>query len=316
MVYRSFIWFLLLTAAILIGLPYLVNHPRADRGPVVRLYVHQENQVYQIPLEEYLVGVVAAEMPAGFPLEALRAQAVAARTYILRRLAQEAAGQLHPGADICDDCRHGQAWLSRQELWRRWGSRDFYRYYNKVKEAVDGTKGLVITYKGELIDPVYHASCGRKLTENSEDVWGSKEPYLRSVACPFDADPQPVQSNPVSLENVNQALGTGLGAVPVTGKARSGEGIRVLERTATGRPKTMLVGDKVMPAAAMRNLLDLRSTNFTWKMEGDTIIFTTTGYGHGVGLCQYGAKGMAEQGYDYLSILKHYYTGVEIVPFR
>jgi stage II sporulation protein D len=315
--YRILIVILLLVAALLLGLPYLVNHARGHEEVMVRLFIRQENRIVELPLEEYLVGVVAAEMPAGFPAEALKAQAVAARTYTLRRLSSPgAAGQLHSGADLCDDFQHGQAWLSRQELKNRWGAPDYYRYYYKVKKAVDDTKGLVITYRGELIDPVYHASCGGRATENAEDVWQTQEPYLRSVACPYDADPQPVQSKSVSLEIVDHALGTSLGAAPVSAGTKTRREIRVLERTATGRPKTVRVGDRSVPAAVLRKLLELRSTSFTWKIEGDSVVFTTTGYGHGVGLCQYGAKGMAEHGHDCLSILKHYYTGVEVVSFK
>ncbi|MEW5899775.1 MAG: stage II sporulation protein D, partial [Bacillota bacterium] len=289
--YRILIATLLLVAALLLGLPYLVNHARVSKGVMVRLFIHQENRIVELPLEEYLVGVVAAEMPAEFSPEALKAQAVAARTYTLRRLSSAgAADQLHPGADLCDDFRHGQAWLSRQELENRWGTPDYYRYYYKVKKAVDDTKGLVITYQGELIDPVYHASCGGKSTENAEDVWKFKEPYLRSVACPYDADPQPVQTKAVSLEIVDRMLGTNLMTVPAAGGAETRRDIRVLERTATGRPKTVRVGDKIIPATVMRDLLELRSTDFTWKIEGNRVVFTTRGYGHGAGLCQYGAK--------------------------
>jgi len=315
--HRILIAILFLVAALLLGLPYLVNHAREHKGVMVRLFIHQENRIVELPLEEYLVGVVAAEMPAGFPPEALKAQAVAARTYTVRRLNSKGmVNQQHSGADLCDDCRHGQAWLSRQELKNRWGVPDYYRYYYKVRKAVDDTKDLVITYQGGLIDPVYHASCGGKATENAEDVWQSKEPYLRSVACPYDADPQPAQSKAVSLEVIDQALGTSLGAAPVGGGAKVRRDIRVLERTATGRPKTVRVGDKIIPATVMRDLLGLRSTDFTWKIEGNRFVFTTRGYGHGAGLCQYGAKGMAERGYDYLSILKHYYTGVAVGSFK
>jgi stage II sporulation protein D len=220
------------------------------------------------------------------------------------------ANPQHPGADLCDDHRHGQAWLSREELKERWGTLRYYNYYYKVKAAVDETRGDVLIYQGLLIDAAYHASCGGK-TENSEDVWKFQVPYLRSVPCPYEADPQPVQSVSISLEQVDQALGTTLAAIPVSGSRDAGS-IKVIERTSAGRPKTLVVDGQQFPAVAVRDLLGLRSTNFTWKLQGGDITFTTTGYGHGVGMCQYGAKGMAEHGYNYRTILGHYYNGVEV----
>jgi len=308
---------LLLTITLILGLPYLLSRPITAKFfpgvTTVRVYMHQENKVRSMQLEDYLIGVVAAEMPAEFPPDALKAQAVAARTYAIKRIgAGGVANPLHPGADLCDDHRHGQAWLSREELKNRWGMLHYYNYYYKVKKAVDETKGQVLTYQGQLIDPAYHASCGGR-TENSEDVWKFQVPYLRSVPCPYDTDPHPVQSASFSLEQLDRALGTTLSAVPVSGKGKNPRDLRVTEKTFTGRPKSLIIGDRQFPAVAVRDLLGLRSTNFTWKVEGDSVTFTTTGYGHGVGLCQYGAKGMAEHGYNYRTILGHYYSGVEIM---
>lgn len=312
---RLTIGFLLLAVAALFILPHVLSGQApakfGSRTSTVRLYLHQENKIKKIQLEEYLIGVVAAEMPAEFPLEALKAQAVAARTYAVKRMGTGGvANPLHTGADLCDDHRHGQAWLSREELKERWGILPYYNYFYKVKTAVDETRGEVLTYQGQLIDPAYHSSCGGK-TENSEDVWKFQVPYLRSVTCPYEADPQPVQTVSISLEQVDQALGTTLAAVPVSGKKAAGE-MKVVERTSSGRPKTLVVDEQQFPAVAVRDLLGLRSTNFTWKLQDSSIAFTTTGYGHGVGMCQYGAKGMAEHGYNYQTILGHYYTGVEV----
>jgi stage II sporulation protein D len=254
-------------------------------------------------------------MPAEFPLEALKAQAVSARTYAVKRMGTGGVpNPLHAGADLCNDHRHGQAWLSREELKERWGTMRYYNYYYKVKSAVDETRGEVLTYQGQLIDPAYHASCGGE-TENSEDVWKFQVPYLRSVACPYEADPQLVQSISISLEQVDQALGTTLAAIPVSSNKIVGE-IKVIERTASGRPKSLVVDGQQFPAVVVRDLLGLRSTNFTWKLKGSDITFTTTGYGHGVGMCQYGAKGMAEHGYNYRTILGHYYSGVEVTEMK
>jgi len=317
---RLVIGVVLLAIALVLGIPYLADRQIPAKFfpgvTIVRLYLHKENKIQPLQLEDYLVGVVAAEMPAEFPLEALKAQAVAARTYVVKRLGPGGVtNPLHPGADVCDDHRHGQAWLSREELKSRWGTLHYYNYYYKVKKAVDETAGQVLTWNGELIDPAYHASCGGR-TENSEDVWKFQAPYLRSVPCPYDADPQPVQTATFSLEQVDQALGTSLSAVSVTGGKNTSTGIKVIEKTTTGRPKSLLVDGRQFSAVAVRDLLGLRSTNFTWAADGGSLTFTTTGYGHGVGMCQYGAKGMAEHGYNYRVILSHYYSGAEISSIK
>ncbi len=313
---RLLFGFLFLSIALVLGLPYIFNGQIPAKffpgATVVRVYLHGTDKIVKMQLEDYLVGVVAAEMPAEFPLEALKAQAVAARTYAVKRLgANGVENPLHQGADLCDEHRHGQAWLSRAALKERWGTLQYYQHYYKVKQAVDETRGQVLACRGELIDPAYHASCGGR-TENSEDVWKFAASYLRSVPCPYDADPEPVQTVSFSLEDVDQALGTTLTSLPVSAKQNSQPEFRITEKTAAGRPKGLLIGGRSFSAVAVRDLLGLRSTNFTWKVEAGKVAFTTTGYGHGVGLCQYGAKGMALHGYDYRTILGHYYSGVEI----
>ncbi|MDQ0285050.1 stage II sporulation protein D [Desulfofundulus luciae] len=303
------------------GLPVLVNYLSPvriqERETRVRLYVHSTGRIEEIPLEEYVTGVVAAEMPAAFPIEALKAQAVAARTYIVRRLT--AGGVLnneHPGADVCDDHTHGQAWISREEMRRRWGTVRYYEYYYKIKKAVDETRGLVLTYEGQLIEAAYHASCGGRGTESASAVWAADLPYLVGVPCPYDADPEPVRTVSLPVTRVDRALGVNLEAVPVAASSHPGRGeknfVEVLERTPAGRPKTVRIGEKKMAAAVVRDLLDLRSVDFNMILKGDRVEITTRGYGHAVGMCQYGAKGLAEHGYTFDRILKHYYTGVEL----
>lgn len=283
-------------------------------GPVVvRVYRHDSGLVQEVPLEEYVAGVVAAEMPAEFPVEALKAQAVAARTYVLKRImAGGVENSVHPGADVCDDHRHGQAFMSREEMRERWGTLNYYRYYYKIRQAVADTAGEVITYRGELIDPVFHSCCGGR-TENSEDVWKYAVPYLRSVPC-YCAEGDGVQRERVklSLDEIVQAFNGGSGVLPASTGAARRPLLEVLERTGTGRPKTLRVGAVEVPATLLRERLGLRSTNFEWEIEGDEVTFTTVGYGHGVGMCQYGAREMAARGRKYDEILTHYYTGVRV----
>jgi len=310
----------LLFVVVLLLSPYLVDvflpaHIKKE-GPMVHLFVHATGQIIQVPLEDYVTGVVAAEMPAEFPEEALKAQAVAARTYILKRLkAGGVVNAQHDGADVCDDCRHGQAWISGEEMKKRWGTFNYYRYFYKIKQAVDETRGLVIVYQGQLIDPVYHSSCGGKGTENADEVWKVDEPYLKGAPCPYDADPQPERVVSLPLEQVNKALKVNLNVIPVLKNGEAGgtvPPVKVLEYTSSGRPKTVLLGEKTYPATIVRDLLGLRSTDFTLKIGQGQVEVTTRGYGHAVGMCQYGAKGFAQHGYNFEQILKHYYKGVEI----
>ncbi|MGQ9755309.1 MAG: stage II sporulation protein D [Desulfotomaculales bacterium] len=280
----------------------------------VRVYVHETGEIVRVPMEEYLVGVVAAEMPASFPLEALKAQAVCARTWIARRmLAGGVANSRHPGADACDDPRHGQGYLSREKLRARWGTLEYYRHYYRIRKAVRDTAGLVVAYRGELIDPVYHASCGGR-TEKAADVWKLDVPYLQSVDCPYCEDPYPGEAKTFTLKQVVELLGGEAGAVPAaTGPAGV---LQVVEKTAAGRPKTVRLAGKEIPAGVVRDYLGLRSTNFTWRVDGKNITFYTAGHGHGVGLCQYGAKGFARRGYNFQEMLQHYYRDVKLTRIK
>jgi len=312
----------LIFIVLLLGWPYLsgVLSPVQikEQKTTVRLYSHSTGEIIRLPLDDYVAGVVAAEMPAEFPPEALKAQAVAARTYILKRIkAGGLVNNYHPGADICDDHRDGQAWISRQEMKKCWGTLGYYRYYYKIRRAVDDTQGQVIVYQGQLIDPVYHSSCGGRGTESAGDVWHFDEPYLQGVSCPYCSDSEPVRVISLPVSQVNRLLKINLDAVPVSGtaggKARSPSSeMKVVEYTAAGRPRVVRLGDKNILATVARDLLGLRSTDFSMKLKNGEVIVRTRGYGHGVGMCQYGAKGLAEHGYTYGQILKHYYTGVEI----
>ncbi len=310
---RIFLLTLILALLLILGLPYITNRatqpPVREEGAVVRLYRHDTGEVETIPLDDYVTGVVAAEMPAEFPVEALKAQAVVARTYIVKRmLAGGVSNSCHPGADACDDPAHAQAWLPRSALKERWGTLKYYHYYYKIRMAVDDTAGEIVTHQGQPIDPVFHSSCGGH-TENSEDVWKFAVSYLRGVDCPHDEPPEPVRSVTVPLDGVEKALGVTFSATAASG---GGDLFRILETTASGRPKTVLAGENRVSTVDMRQKLGLRSTNFTWRLNKGQVTFITTGYGHGVGMCQYGAAGLADHGKNYAEIIKHYYSGVTI----
>lgn len=280
---------------------------------VVSLYITSRNRIEKIPLEEYVKGVVAAEMPASFKIEALKAQAVAARTYVYKRM-RSAGGtgcSKHPEADICDDPTHCQAWISTGQMLKKWGIFAFYHYHSKISQAVKSTEGMIILYQGKPIDPLFHSTSGGK-TENSEDVWGNFVPYLRSVTSPGEeSSPKFLEVKELSVSEVVSKIRQKWPDIIIDYKnpERHWE---VVERSESGRIKKMRIGNKVVKGTEIRELFQLNSTNFKWDRNGDKIRFTTIGYGHGVGLSQYGANAMAEKGANYIDILKHYYTGVEV----
>lgn len=284
-------------------------------GPLVQVYNHQTQEVMQLPLEEYLVGVVAAEMPALFEKEALKAQAVAARTYTIKKmeLAKYTPNQKHPHAPICTDSTHCQGWISEKEMMEKWGLLRYSFHHRKIAEAVAQTGGQVLVYEGRLIDPVYH-STGVGQTENSGDIWQHNLPYLKSVPSPGDKESPKFQSQvTMTLAQLDELLGTKLQAVPTAQvSTRAAKTLQVLEKTKTGRVKTIKVDSKIYTGEQFRRLLGLNSSHFTWEIQGDQITFNVTGYGHGVGMSQYGANAMAKGGKDYKDILYHYYTGTQL----
>lgn len=293
--------------------------PRAEGGTgiLVRLHRVDQRRTYIMDLEEYLKGVVAAEMPAAFHPEALKAQAVAARTVTVRRLLRYGGkgSKYDPSADFSDDPVEGQAWLSQRDLRRRWGWRAYSANWAKVSRAVEETKGLILTYQGRPIDAVYHSTSGPR-TEAAQDVWGRAVPYLQSVACPYDRhSPRYRQTVRFTPGELARRLGVRLPGQGVAGTlpvATGGQGVQVLERSSGGRAKLIRAGDVIFRGEEFRRRLGLRSTHLAlWESKGHVLI-ETVGYGHGVGLCQYGADGMARQGADFRRILQHYYKGVEI----
>lgn len=278
----------------------------------LHVLVSSSGEIEEIPLEEYVVGVVAAEMPASFPLEALKAQAIVARTYALKRL-EAPAGPHHAGADICTDSTHCQAWISAGEMRRNWGRWGYWRHRRQIEQAVEATRGLVVTYQGELIDPVYHSTCGGK-TAAAAEVWGYSIPYLQSVNCPWDKD-SPHYQRVVSLTPLEiwARLAPGAPSLPVSTEALD---LEIISRTPSGRVGAARFGPYTFTGVQVRNRLGLNSTNFTWSREADRVFITTYGYGHGVGLCQYGARGMAAEGKSFQEILTYYYTRVTVQPYN
>ncbi|MCK8489085.1 stage II sporulation protein D [Paenibacillus sp. MBLB2552] len=299
--------------------------PEAAGGTPVRVYLTRTGAVETVPLEQYVTGVLAAEMPADFELAALKAQAIAARTYIVRRLAAGDTGGTAGGkADVNDTVEH-QVYLSRADL-EEWPSRGKSAQLEKLRQAVRQTEGIVMIFRGQPITASFFSSSGG-YTENSEEYWSLKIPYLRSVPSPWDATINPKnretvemplaqlysklgQKVPEPVQTALAALNQGDNHAKAATKLSAGKLFKTLSWTSGRRVKEVRIGDQVYTGREVREKLNLRSSQFTLAVTGDTVKITTYGYGHGVGMSQWGANGMAKEGYTATQILKHYYTGI------
>ena len=279
----------------------------------VQLLCHQNNEIIELGLEEYIVGVVAAEMPAAFPPEALKAQAIAARTYAVKRLQapDPRIKEISLQADLSTDPAINQAWIDNNEMKKRWGLTFYNTYRKKIADAVLETRGRILLYGGQLIDPVYHASCGGIGTENSGEVWKYDIPYLKAVPCSGHPEGNKEATVVFKISELDRLLGTQLSALPAA-KRIGNSSLKINEKTASGRVKSVLFAGKTISGTDLRSKLGLRSTWFSWQLEKREVKFTTIGYGHGVGMCQYGAKALALAGKKCEEILLHYYTGVTV----
>lgn len=281
-----------------------------DRALMLR--VLREGAVEEMDLATYLMGVVRAEMPASFPQEALKAQAVAARTYTLYKLR---SGGNHSGAaDLCTDHTCCQAWLDAAQARENWGE-DADVYEKKVEKAVRGTDGEVILYNGEPILAVFHSSSAG-LTRAAGDVWQNDLPYLRAVDSPEGGEDVPNYYSRVEF-TAETFRETVLAAIPEAKLSGDMSGwLRNAVTDRVGSVETVEVGGVTVRGSRLRTVLGLRSACFTWDAEGDTLVFYVTGYGHGVGLSQYGAGKMAEEGAEYREILTHYYSDATVERWR
>jgi stage II sporulation protein D len=281
----------------------------------IRVYVKSEDKVEKMELEEYITGVVAAEMPAEFAFEALKAQAIAARTYAYGRLKgiYRSIDNAHEDADICTDFTHCQAWISKEEAMRQWEASNAGAYWDKIKKAVEETKGIILLYGGMVANPVFHSNSGGK-TENAEEVWNvSPVGYLQSVVSEGE-DLSPVFKTVVKIspEEFHNTLKEKYPDIKLDKNNIAGE-ISILEYTEGGRVKRMKIGNKEIKGTEFRGLFSLRSANFELGKDEDGMIeITTYGNGHGVGMSQWGANNLANNGKSWEEIVKYYYAGIEI----
>lgn len=285
-----------------------------NEGRKISVYISQEEKVVEMDFEEYVKGVVAAEMPVSFELEALKAQAVAARTYALAKVGKTNGDSedKHRGADVCTNPGHCQAWTSKKNAMKKWSMFSSKRNWNKISSAVESTRGQVITYDGKVINAVFHSNSGGK-TEDSEDVWdGVVVPYLKSVDS-IGEDNCREYTTTVSLKSAEfkKKLIGEYPEIELEGKSMLDD-IEILDYTKGGRVRNLKIGNINIKGTEFRNLFALRSANFKLKEEKGKIIITTIGNGHGVGMSQWGANYMAKTGKTYSEIIRYYYKGVEL----
>lgn len=261
---------------------------------VSEITVYRSNgSVINLNMTDYLIGVVSSEMPASFNLEALKAQSVLARTYALK--AKQTGKKL-------TDTVSTQSYIDMDQMKNKWGN-SFNTYYNKIKNAVENTNGEYLSYNGNYIEALYHSTNNGK-TESSLDVFGNYYPYLISVSSEYDKNASSyLRTINMPLDTISNKLGLSLNNDSV---------INILSYTDGGNIKEININGNNFSGKKVRELLGLRSADFDISISDNNANITTRGYGHGVGMSQYGANGMANAGYGYKDILSHYYPGTTL----
>lgn len=298
---------IIITLILIVLIPYLVVtlfikeeeiNFKFVSNKIVRVKREETNKIEEIPFEEYVKGVLAGEMPASFHIEALKAQAVAARTYVLKKIEDNKDKEY----DVVDSIKN-QVYLDDETLKKNWKD-DYVKNINQIKTAIIETKGEYLTYDDEIITAFFFSTSNGK-TENCEEVFVETLPYLKSVDSSWDKEVSPVYNSTktFTLKNFYSKLGL---------KYDENLKIEVLNYTEGNSIKTIKINDVIFKGTDVRSKLGLKSADFTIEKTKENVNIKTKGNGHGVGMSQYGALAMAKQGYTYDQILKHYYKNVEI----
>jgi stage II sporulation protein D len=314
--------FAALFAALCVAIPAMAclsMHPAPKTSPVQteasrpgpKVNVLQDGKVEEMDMEAYVLGVVAAEMPADYDTEALKAQAVAARTFTVEKMENGGCDRA-PGAQVCTDSSHCQAYCSIEARKKKWGAA-YDAKEAKLRSAVEATRGLIILYHDEPILALFHASSGGR-TEDVENVFSKSLPYLRSV--------ESAGEDNASRFTAQKTVSTGRFASVIRSHAKAAElkagdmekWVGKTVRFPSGRVKTIEIGGAEFTGRQIREMFALDSTHFTLSFSQGKAVFSTLGFGHGVGMSQAGAEAMAKGGASYQQILTHYYTGVTIAP--
>lgn len=269
----------------------------------LKLLLTESNQIVEMKFEDYLKGVLIGEVPVTYEMDALKAQAVVARTYTLYKL-KNASVKHENGADMCDNINCCQAYKTKEYALASWDDEEENAKWKKIEDAVNTTSGEVILYNGELINAFFHAHSGGK-TENVKYLWSKSEiPYLVSVS--GNEENSFPDSKSFTRDEFKNLIKD---KIPdFSGDSK----IIIKDYTGSGRVNNLSIAGIQIEAATLRNLIGIRSTNFRVEESDDNITFYTVGYGHGVGLSQEGANQMALNGKNYKEIIEHYYTGVTI----
>lgn len=279
-----------------------------DGKNIIKVNITKENRIEEVQIEEYVKSVVSGEMLVSFDDEALKAQAIAARTYI-------AAKRLRPcnianGGDVCDTT-HCQVYINKDVRLEQWGS-NAEEYWNKISNAVDNTKGMVLTYNNELVLYPQFFSTSSGMTENAVDVFSNSVPYLVSTESKGEEiAPKYETEFPFNIPEFVNKINDKYKEASITSENLKNN-IEILSRSVAGGIKELRIGKTKVKGLDFRLALGLSSTNFEYVINENEIVFKCKGYGHGVGMSQWGANVMAKSGADYKDILTHYYTGVEI----
>lgn len=275
----------------------------------INLYLTKEEKIIKMNLEEYVMGVVSAEMPASFDIEALKAQAVAARTFALSKILNKCVQA--KGGDICDST-HCQVYMNSNDRMKTWDNTKSKEYLEKISKAIKDTENMVIAYNNEIIkSPQYFAVSSGK-TENSWEVFASKEPYLVSVDSPGEEEaPKFISVINIKTKDFISKVNNNIKDAKLNINTLKG-GVKILTRSEGGAVKEIKLGNKTISGVQFRTLFGLNSANFNINYDKDSISINCKGYGHGVGMSQWGANAMAKKGKNYLEIIKHYYSGTEV----
>jgi len=264
----------------------------------IRVKRLKTDQIENIPLEQYIVGVLAGEMPISFELEALKAQAVASRSYALKRIEYNQKNEY----DVVDSVQN-QVYLDEEYLKEAWKN-NYIKNINKLRKAVNNTIDEYLEYNGTVVDAMFF-STSNGYTEDSANIFSFECPYLKSVESPWDEEESPafITNKKLSLYEFYKLLN-----IPYNKNLN----IEIEKRSTTNRILLLKINNVEFKGTEIYNKLSLRSTDFTIELTGQSVNITTKGYGHGVGMSQYGALGMAKKGYTYEEILKHYYQNTKL----
>lgn len=302
---------ILIGIIIILILPLILNNFLKEDKKLIEL-VHNEkkirvlktktNEIEEVPFEEYIVGVIAGEMPLYFNEEALKAQAVASRSYALKRIEYNKKNNY----DVVDNTNN-QVYLDSDYLKNAWGN-NYTTNINKIRKIVNETSCEYLDYNGSVVDAFFFSTSTGK-TENGSEVFNINLPYLQSVSSTWDEKVSPVFYDyyTFNLDEFYKKLGL---------TYNENLNVQIVDSTSAGRIKTIKINNVNFTGSNISSIFGLRSTSFTIKKENNDVKITTNGYGHGVGMSQYGAEGMAIEGYKYDEILKHYYSGVKIKKYK